>query len=275
MEAPENLRETLRKRPETAHKGYFGHALLVVGSPGMAGAAILAARGCMRSGVGKLTVLSAKANTPILQVGVPEAIVVQEERPDLASYTAVGIGPGIGRTEQAERMLRHCAAYPHPLVLDADALNLMAANRELMSLTPKGSILTPHEGEMERLVGQCHTRDERVAEALRLAKGQSLHVVLKGHNTAICHPDGTVDFCHAGNSGMATAGSGDVLTGIITGLLAQGYAPGEAARLGVWLHATAGDCAAEALEPECMTAGDIVSYLPQAFKRLKGKHTAI
>ncbi len=271
MMVPADLRDMLHKRPATAHKGDFGHALLVAGSVGMAGAAVLAARGCMRSGVGKLSIRSAQENTPILQVSVPEAIMVRSGCEDLTPYSAVGIGPGIGKAEETERTLRRCLTNATlPMVIDADALNLMAGNGGLMPLVPQESILTPHEGELERMVGRCGTRDERIEKAKNLATRHGLHVVLKGHHTAICCPDGSVRLCHAGNPGMATAGSGDVLTGIITGLLAQGYSPRDAATLGVWLHATAGDAAAEALEQECMTASDIVRYLPQAFKLLKG-----
>ncbi len=272
----EALRTMLHPRPATAHKGTLGHALLVCGSRGMAGAAILAARAALRSGVGKLTVHTAALNLSILQTAVPEAMVLPDECEhcvtfcsDLSPFSAVGIGPGLGRNECTASALRdHLTASDKPLVIDADALNLIAQH-QLLSLVPEGSILTPHVGELERLVRSTLTADERIAEAVRLSSLHSLYVVLKGHPTAVCSPDSHVALCPAGNAGMATAGSGDVLTGIITGLLAQGYAPQEAATLGVWLHATAGDYAAEHLQQECMLAGDITDHLPQAYKRLK------
>ncbi len=271
------LRTMLRPRPATAHKGTFGHALLVCGSCGMAGAAILAAKGCLRSGIGKLSVHSAAVNLVILQTTVPEAILLNEQDNDAVKlcfdsspYDAIGIGPGIGKKEQTANALRHyLTAGSKPMVLDADALNIISMQRDLLSLVPKGSILTPHVGELERLVGPCLSVEERLKKALTLATSYGVYVVLKGHGTAICSTDGQAVTCPAGNAGMATAGSGDVLTGIITGLLAQGYKPHEAAMLGVWLHAVAGDFAAEELGQECMLASDIITHLPHAFKRLK------
>ncbi len=271
------MRHTLRTRPDDGHKGTFGHALLVAGSRGIAGAAILSAKGCLRSGIGKLTIHSAGVNAPILQAAVPEAVLLLDNSDDavsqchsVSSYDAIGIGPGLGRTESSAVALRgYLLAACQPMVLDADALNMVAEHKDLLPLIPHDSILTPHPKELERLVGQCLTGEERLRKAIGLAASCQLYVVVKGHNTAICLPDGQVRVCDAGNSGMATAGSGDVLTGIITGLLAQGYKPVEAASLGVWLHAVAGDFAAEVLEPECMLASDIVAKLPDAFRRLK------
>ncbi len=280
-----DLRAMFRPRPAFAHKGTMGHALLVAGSRGMAGAAILAARGCLRSGVGKLSVHSAKANTAILQGTVPEAILVPDreealvsEWHDVEGFDAIGIGPGLGRGEATAKALRgYLSRAGKPMVIDADALNLIASHSELLRLTPKNSILTPHAKELEQLVGACATSHERLRKAMDLATGEGLVVVVKGHNTAVCTPEGEALFCLAGNPGMATPGSGDALTGIITALLAQGYTPVEAAKLGVWLHATAGDRAADALEEECMTASDIIGHLPLAFRTLKNKeqHTAI
>ncbi len=274
----EELRTLLRPRPATAHKGTFGHALLVCGSRGMAGAAILASRACLRSGVGKLSVHTAAVNLSVLQTAVPEAMVLPDACDhcvtvctDLRPFSAVGVGPGLGRDERTAQALRdYFTAADKPMVIDADALNLIAEHH-LLPIVPKGSILTPHVGELERLAGRALSADERLDEAVQLSDRHGLYVVLKGHPTAVCGPDIQVLLCPAGNAGMATAGSGDVLTGIVTGLLAQGYRPLEAATLGIWLHATAGDYAAELLEQECMLAGDIIAHLPQAFKQLKQK----
>lgn len=275
-----DLQEMLLPRPAFAHKGTFGHALLVAGSQGMAGAAILATRGCLRSGVGKVTLHTAATNSPLVQISVPETIVAADANPRLISeclplkpYAAVGIGPGLGQDDlTAEALHQYLALSNAPLVIDADAINLLAQHTDWQTLIPQSSILTPHPKELERLTGRCATDYERLAKAMELAIQRQLYIVLKGHHTAVCTPLGRVFFCPAGNSGMATAGCGDVLTGILTGLLAQGYRPREAALLGVWLHATAGDLAAQESEPECLLASDLIAHLPGAFKQLKEKN---
>ena len=261
----------LRPRPADGHKGTFGHALLVTGSEGMAGAAILCAEACLRSGAGKLTVRTPEANRVILQVAVPEAILLcddgfaKDASTPLPHFEAVGIGPGIGKEERAchtlDVLLRTCQS---PMVLDADALNILAARPEWQALLPPHTILTPHPGEAMRLIGSTDVEDVSA-----YAQRHQVCVVLKGHPTHVCTPDGQVYCLPVGNSGMATAGSGDVLTGLVTGLLAQGYAPRHASLLGVWLHATAGDFAAQRLGEECMLARDIVRHLPEAFGQFK------
>ncbi len=279
----ERLRLLLHPRPAFAHKGTMGHALLVGGSRGMAGAAVLASKACIRSGVGKVSVLTSGASHSVLQIAVPEAVMalaagsgddMPTSPPDLSPFNAIGIGPGLGTTGAAASLLRACLSRSkRPMVIDADALNLIGSRSELLHLIPRDSILTPHPKELERIVGTCSSAYERLTLAMELAARLHVHVVLKGHFTAVCDPQGTAHFCPTGNSGMATAGSGDVLTGIITSLLAQGYPPADAARLGTWLHGMAGDCATRHLEPECMVAGDIVSHLPEAFRNLKNKET--
>ncbi len=270
MNAPADITAMLRPRPVDAHKGSMGHALLVVGSRGMAGAALLSARACLRSGVGKLTVLTPECNRLILQLGVPEAIVAAEGLTDgssLASFQAIGMGPGMGQSEEAlqtlSKVLRQATT---PVVLDADALNLLAAHEELWERVPRESILTPHPGEVSRLTGQWTNRQDCILHCYRLAQSHGVTVICKGAKTAICQSDGQVVQNETGNAGMATAGAGDVLTGIITGLLARGYEPREAARLGVWLHGAAGDLAANRLGQESLIAGDIVDHLGGAFK---------
>lgn len=273
----EELQQTILPRNPFAHKGSKGHALLVSGSYGMAGAAILAGTSCLRSGVGKLTIQTPSTNTQILQTTLPEAVIRPDssqraitENLDTTNYNAVGIGPGIGLDDYTARALENYIVMSDaPLVIDADALNLVAMHSQWLKQIPAGTILTPHPKEFDRIAGQCTSGYERLMRAQELAIRQQLYIVLKGHNTAICTPSGRIMFCLAGNAGMATAGSGDVLTGIITSLLAQGYHAREAAMLGVWLHATAGDLAAEELEEECMIASDITSHLSGAFKRLR------
>lgn len=256
-----DIQQMVRPRPADGHKGTFGHALLIAGSKGMAGAAILAAEACLRSGIGKLTILTPDDNRIILQIAVPEAILKQDYQ-ELSDYQAIGIGPGIG--DNRELVHKCLTESKSPIVLDADALNIIAKDAELQEKIPQDSILTPHPGEAQRLIGSA-----RVEYVAQFALQRLVYVVLKGHPTHVCTPDGSVYQMNVGNSGMATAGSGDVLTGLITGLLAQGYQPCEAALLGVWLHGAAGDISADEMGENSMLARDIIKHLPNAFKRLK------
>ena len=273
----DSLRPLLRPRSAFAHKGTMGHALLVGGSYGMAGAAVLAAKACLRSGVGKLTVHTPRRNVAILQTAVPEAVLHLDHEETIFSeamstddFQAIGIGPGLGTAEStAIAMIAQLRRASCPAVVDADALNILSSRHAWLMQLPKGVIITPHPKELDRLEGQCVDSFERLTKALQLAEKMQGYVVLKGHYTAICMPDGHVVFNTSGNAGMATAGSGDVLTGIITGLLARGYKQCEACMLGVYLHGLAGDLAAEELGEESLIASDIIAYLPQAFMRLK------
>ena len=272
------MRGLMRRRPRFAHKGTMGHALLVVGSRGMTGAAILATRAALRSGAGKVTAHVPHDCLNLLQVSVPEAVVQMDADSDVISaaidtsnFQAVGIGPGLGRSRYTAMALHtYLSVQSSPMVIDADALNLLSENPEWMELLPSDSILTPHPRELEGLVGHCANSFERMNRARDLAATRHVFVVVKGHYSQICTPTGDVLFNPTGNPGMATAGSGDVLTGILTGLLAQGYLPAEAVQLGVYLHGLAGDLAADALGEESLMASDIIAYLPAAFKTLKG-----
>ncbi len=273
----EQVRKLLLERSPFAHKGQMGNALLIAGSYGMAGAAVLAARACMRSGVGKVTVNTPKRNIPILQTAVPEAVVqigseetIFAEAIDTEDFNALGIGPGLGQSEQtAVALIAQLRRAQCPAVADADALNILGNHRAWMQQLPQGIILTPHPKEFDRLEGHCADSYERLTKARNLAIRIKGYIILKGHYTAICQPDGNILFNPTGNAGMATAGSGDVLTGILTGLLARGYKPQDACVLGVYLHGLAGDLAVQELGEESLLASDIIRYLPQAFKRLK------
>lgn len=273
----DQVRKLLLERPAHAHKGQMGNALLITGSYGMAGAAILATRACLRSGVGKVTVNTPKRNIPILQTAVPEAIVqvtseetIFAEAMDTEDFNALGIGPGIGQSEQtAVALVAQIRRAQCPCVADADALNILGNHRAWLQQLPQGIILTPHPKEFDRLEGHCADSYERLTKARNLAQRIKGYVILKGHHTAICMPDGNVLFNATGNAGMATAGSGDVLTGIITGLLARGYKQQDACVLGVYLHGLAGDLAANDLGEESLMASDIIQYIPRAFKRLQ------
>ena len=267
----------LKPRDPFAHKGQMGHALLVGGSYGMAGAAVLAAKACLRAGVGKLTVHTPKRNVQILQTSVPEAILHMDREETFFSealatedYQALGIGPGLGTTEQTSiAMIAQIRRAQCPVVADADALNILGTRHAWMQQLPKGVILTPHPKELDRLEGQSLDSYERLTKARQLAEKLQGYIILKGHHTAICMPDGHVVFNATGNAGMATAGSGDVLTGILTGLLARGYHQREACLLGVYLHGLAGDLAARDLGEESLVASDLINYLPKAFLKLK------
>ena len=272
-----DVRQRLIGRNPFAHKGQMGHALLIAGSYCMAGAAVLTARACLRSGAGKVTVNSPKRNIPVLQMSVPEAIIqkgneetIFAEAVDTEDYNALGIGPGLGQSEQtAIALIAQLRRTQCPIVADADALNILANHRAWVQQLPQGIILTPHAKELDRLEGHSADSYERLSKARNLAEKIKGYVILKGRYTAICLPDGHILFNPTGNAGMATAGSGDVLTGIITGLLARGYKPQDACIVGVYLHGLAGDLAAHDLGEESMLASDIIRYISRAFKRLK------
>ncbi|NOT52619.1 MAG: NAD(P)H-hydrate dehydratase [Chitinophagaceae bacterium] len=266
-----------KPRKRFSHKGNFGHVLLIAGSFGKIGAVVLSAKACMRSGVGLLSCHIPTCGYDILQATVPEAMVttdihsssITKIEDDLTKYEAIGIGPGIGTTSATKMMLRDVFdAYRHPIVLDADALNIIGSQKDLLKLIPHSSVLTPHPKEFERLFGETSNEFDRIKLALQKAKELNLVIVLKGHHTLIATPDGKAFFNSTGNAGMATAGSGDVLTGIVTGLLAQNYSSVEAAILGVYLHGIAGDLAAKEFSMEAMVAGDIIGQLGNAFLRI-------
>ena len=267
----------LRSRGRFAHKGHFGRALLIAGSQGMAGASILSARGCLRSGVGLLTVHVPFCNNFMVQSSVPEAMTDLDynetrfsEPTDTDDYQAIGVGPGLGRDPQtADAVLEQIRTCQTPMVIDADALNALGEHRPALNNLPEGSILTPHPKELERLVGKCRNSYERLVKARELAQNADVHIVLKGAYTAVISPSGRCWFNTTGNPGMATGGSGDVLTGVLVALLAQGYEPWTAARLGVFAHGLAGDIAARKQGRMGMTAGDIAACLPLAWKMLE------
>lgn len=268
----------INARERFSHKGDFGHALLIAGSAGKMGAAVLSAKGCMRSGVGLLTVHLPERGEVIMQTSLPEAMVHMDrnsdyvtELPDISKYKAIGMGPGVGKADGTKSILEkllHVVAGKS-LVLDADALNIIAENSEMLHNLPEGTIITPHPGEFDRLAGISENAYERMQKARSMAAEQKICIVLKGAYTAVCTPTGKVFFNTSGNPGMATAGSGDVLTGILLGLLAQGYRPEEASVIGVYLHGIAGNLAAANLSEESMIAGDIVQMLGKAFKQMR------
>ena len=272
----ELIKSIYKPRSPFSHKGTFGNAAIISGSYGMMGAAVLASLACMRSGVGKLTNYVPKCGYQILQTSVPEAMafVAGEEfilsAEGVEKFDAVGIGPGIGKYPNHKKLLADIfAAVDTPMVIDADALNVLSENKELLQSIPPFSILTPHPKEFERLFGKTENDFERLQLVLEKSRTLNIYIVLKGHYTFITTPEGIGYFNSTGNAGMATAGSGDVLTGIITGLLAQGYSSLRAALLGVYLHGLAGDIAAEKYSQEAIIARDIINCMGKAYLQIE------
>lgn len=272
----EVVKPLVHRRGKHSHKGTYGHALLIVGSTGKTGAALLAAESCMRSGVGLLTAHLPKSATLPLQVYLPEAMMSIDESedcfsqlPDLLDYTAIGAGPGLGRRpETANALKRLIQETKVSLVLDADALNIISENKTWLAFLPERTIMTPHPKEFERLFGKTENSLQRLELQREMSRKYNLIIVLKGANTAVTFPTGACFFNTTGNPGMATAGSGDVLTGIILSLVAQRYTPEEAALLGVYLHGLAGDIAASENGMESLIASDISKNIGKAFRKL-------
>ncbi len=269
----EHIRVLFPQRKKFAHKGSYGHGLLISGCYGMMGAALLAGEACLRAGAGLTTLHVPRFGYNIIQTALPEALVSLDqsdilfsEAPDLSPFTAIGIGPGLGckpNTGKGLHLLLEKAQVP--LLIDADGLNILSQHPDWMELLPEGTILTPHPKEFDRLAGESNTGFERHQKQRAFAEKYKVIVVLKGAHTGIASPDGAYWFNTTGNPGMATGGSGDVLTGLITGLLAQGMKPLDAALAGVYLHGLAGDLAAEASSQEALIAGDILKFMGAAF----------
>ena len=275
----ENLiRQIFKPRNAFAHKGNFGHALLIAGSYGKIGAAVLAAKACLHTGVGLLTCYLPKCGYEIMQTALPEAMVLTDENENIIAqlpneiekYSVIGIGPGIGTANETQKLISFISRrYKKTLVIDADGLNCLSLQKNLLGQLPPYSILTPHPREFDRLFGDHKNDFERLNTAKEKSSLLKLIIVLKSHHTAIIIPGGKVFFNTTGNPGMAKGGSGDVLTGIITSLVAQNYTPEHAAILGVYLHGLAGDFAASSLSQQAILATDIISCLSQAFLSLK------
>jgi len=265
-----------RPRDQFAHKGTFGSVLMIGGSYGKIGAITLSSKAALRAGAGLVTALVPACGYPVLQTAMPEVMCrtsgekVLESIEGWEQMAAIGIGPGMGTDYKTSSALSSFIdACKDPVVVDADAINLMAGQPELLAKLPKGSVLTPHPKEFARLFGENTNTMIQLDHARIQAMRYNINIVLKGHHTAIVTPEGDCWYNMTGNAGMATAGAGDVLTGIITGLLAQGYEPHNAAIMGVYLHGLAGDIAAQELSQEALIAGDIIEYLGKAFLALK------
>jgi hydroxyethylthiazole kinase-like uncharacterized protein yjeF len=269
--------QLIKKRNRFDHKGIFGHGLLVAGSWGKMGAAVLGAGAALRTGIGLITCHIPECGVLVLQSALPEAMVKADKSENRISdigstglYNAVGIGPGLGTEPESQKALNKLLSEcKKPLVIDADALNIISSNMELLSLLPAGTILTPHLKEFERLCGKSDNSYDRLMTQIKFSKEHNCIVVLKGAHTSISTPEGKVLFNSTGNPGMAKGGSGDVLTGVILSLLAQGYTPEDAAAAGVYLHGAAGDIASSESCQESIIASDIINCIGKAFNKIR------
>ena len=257
----------LKSIPRFSHKMLQGNALLVAGSKGMMGCVLLAGRAAMRTGLGLLSIKTISESEILIHSCIPEALIYKGDNQQ--EFSAVGIGPGLGKENEAKILLeKQLRKENKAIVIDADAINIIAENLEMLELVPKNSILTPHIGEFNRLIGRYSNSHERILAQREFAQKHMIYVVLKGPYTSVATPSGKVFFNTTGNQGMSTAGSGDVLTGIILSLLSQGYTSEESALLGVYLHGLAGDLGADKLGMHSLIASDIIDFIPYALKEI-------
>ncbi|NOR86429.1 MAG: NAD(P)H-hydrate dehydratase [Bacteroidales bacterium] len=274
--SPSFIHSLLKTRNKFSHKGSYGHVLMIAGDHIKMGAALLSSKAALRVGAGLITLHHPASAQAIVPASVPEVMSSLDENeqaftkvPDLAKYTHIAIGPGLGTRPQTAKALKLLIQQVEtPMVFDADAINILAENKTWLSFLPKSSILTPHIGEFERLVGKSNNDFIRMEMARDFAKKYQVYLVVKGAHSLIATPTGKVFFNSTGNPGMATGGSGDVLTGMIVGLLAQSYSPLEAALIGVFLHGLAGDLAAEKLGVQSLLASDILDHIGTAYQFL-------
>ena len=271
------IQKIYKPRNEFSHKGTYGKATIIAGSFGKIGAAVLATKAALKSGSGLTFVLTPKCGYEILQTTCPEAMFISGGANHIVNFdneenSTIGIGPGLGTApETKSSFLEFLKIYEKPLVIDADALNILSANPDYLKLIPKNSIITPHPKEFERLFGKTENSFERLKLARQKAQELQIYIVLKDHHTQVVIPDNQVYYNITGNSGMAKGGSGDALLGIITSLLAQNYSPQNAAIFGVWLHGKAGDFAAEKFSKEAMLPSYLIEEIGNVFKYLNQK----
>ncbi len=276
-----DIQKIWKKRAIFAHKGTMGHSLLHCGSEEKMGAAILSAKAALRSGLGLLSCLVPSAQIPIINTTIPEAMCIKKNISSLKNiqtklYKSIGIGCGLGcevtTVEEVSILIKKAKAIKQALLIDADGINILASHKELQKDLPPNSILTPHLKELERLTGKSYSSHyERMQETAEWASQHQVYVLIKGAYSIIVTPQKEFFFNSTGNPGMATAGSGDVLTGIILGLLSQGYTPFEALRIGVYIHGLAADKACENLGQTSLIASDIINYLPKAFQMFENQ----
>jgi NAD(P)H-hydrate epimerase len=271
------IAEIIHKRNQDSHKGTYGHAIIVAGSFGKIGAAVLTAKACLKTGVGLLTMYIPKCGYNIMQTSVPEAMVICDENEtmiandvQLEKFNAVGIGCGIGTDVATEKVVKNIIqSFKKPMVIDADAINIISKNKAWLKWIPVGSIFTPHAMEFERLCGKSANEEDRKITQIDFSKTHHVCIILKGHHTVISCPDGNVYTNTTGNAGMAKAGNGDALTGMLTAFLAQGYAAEQACIAGVYLHGLAGDMAVKETGEFSLLASDLIETIGKAFLSIK------
>lgn len=260
-----------RPRLADSHKGTYGHALLIAGNHGKMGAAVIAAKACLRAGAGLLTVGIPENTAAIFHTVLPEAMVLDREQEsiDYGKYESIGIGPGLGVDSfSINQLTALLESTQQSIVIDADALNILSAHQHLLQLVPKNAILTPHPKEFDRLFGSFENDAQRREKALAISNEFGWVIVLKGHQSFVA-ADGIGTLNTTGNAGLAKGGSGDCLTGIITALLAQGYTAAIATRLAVFLHGLAADLALESQSMESLLVTDVIDAMGKAFKMLQ------
>jgi hydroxyethylthiazole kinase-like uncharacterized protein yjeF len=267
----------IKKRHKFDHKGSFGHALLFAGSKGKAGAAIISAKACLRSGAGLLTVHSTKEVLTSMLSHLPEAMseadtnsnyITKINNPE--NYAAIGFGPGVGVHKDTQKVLKSIISkFKGKLIIDADGLNILSENKTWLNQLPKETILTPHVKEFERLVGKSKNDFERLEKLKHFSAKYQCIVILKGAHSVIAMPDGDLFFNSTGNPGLAKAGSGDALTGIILGLLCRGYNSAHAALIGTYVHGFSADLCLKKMSMESILISDVIKQLPKAFKKLE------
>jgi len=273
----EDARQILKQRGKFTHKGTYGHALLISGCYGKMGAAVLGSMAALRSGAGLVTSHIPRIGYQIIQTAVPEAMVSLDESnefisslPDISIYNAIAVGPGIDTKEETKKVIKQLIQNSSvPLIVDADALNILSENKTWLSFLPMGSILTPHPKEFERLAGKPINDNDRLQIQKEFSVKFGVYIIYKGAYTTISTPEGKLFFNSTGNPGMATGGSGDVLTGILLGLKACGYTSHETAILGTYLHGMAGDIAKDNNSEESLVAGDIIEFIGEAFNIIR------
>ncbi|MBS1764940.1 MAG: NAD(P)H-hydrate dehydratase [Bacteroidetes bacterium] len=274
-----DISNILLPRKKFSHKGTYGRALLLIGSKGKAGASVLAAKGCIRAGAGLTTAYIPDTLLNILQTAVPEAMCICDNEPnhistlpDMSGYTAIGAGPGLGtHLQTADAIATLLKQAPCPLILDADALNCISQNKKLLKQIPEDTILTPHLKEFERIFGKSKNDFERNDRQLEASVKYKVVIILKGAYTSISTADGKCYYNTTGNPGLAKGGSGDVLTGVITALRAQGYNATDAAITGVYIHGMAADLAVEQQSDYSLTATELTDYLGKTIRMLMGR----
>ncbi|WP_309607730.1 NAD(P)H-hydrate dehydratase [Flavobacterium sp.] len=265
------IKSQLYKREVFSEKSEYGHALIIAGKKGYMGAAVIATKAAIRSGVGLVTVCVPANERVIIQTCIPEAMLLIREGNEynFDKFSAIGIGPGLGTDKVSQELLLSVIThYKKPLLLDADGLNIISNNKNILSEIPSETIITPHCREFDRLFGIHKNNDDRIKTAIIKAKKYNLIIVLKSHCTAIVSPE-QLFYNTTGNSGLAKGGSGDALSGIITSFLAQGYSPITAANLGVFIHGFAADITIKCESMESMLISDVINNFGKAFKKIR------